>query len=226
MNFQELLDKFAPVTSGSWISADIIFWRMLFTAVFAFLLSAITYLTYTGKEYERSVMHSQIIVTVVASLIINVIGDNIARAFGLFGALSFIRFRTTLRDSKDTAVFFYSVAAGMACGLGQFDLALASLFIVAPILVILRFLPVGITDRTIIKFHYTDFKTAKTVIAEYFKMQKIPAQFIASSVKSCNMTFRVDVGADLAFDKAFELQKQNAELIDNFSLEAEGELQD
>lgn len=61
-----------------------------------------------------------ILLTVLVAFVIYVIGDNTARAFGLVGALSIIRFRTAVNDTRDTAFVIFAVAIGMALGAGLF----------------------------------------------------------------------------------------------------------
>src|SRR3712207_7596331 len=54
-----------------------------------------------------------------SAMVTQVIGDNIARAFSLVGALSIVRFRTVVRDTQDTAYVIFAVAVGMAVGAGH-----------------------------------------------------------------------------------------------------------
>ena len=61
---------------------------------------------------------------VVVSLIMLIIGTNIARAFSLVGALSIIRFRNAVKESRDVAFYFLAMAVGMACGTGFTDIAM------------------------------------------------------------------------------------------------------
>jgi uncharacterized membrane protein YhiD involved in acid resistance len=61
--------------------------------------------------------------SVVVSLIMIVIGNNVAVAFGLVGAFSIIRFRSAMNDPKDIAFIFFGMASGIACGLGFYLLA-------------------------------------------------------------------------------------------------------
>ena len=60
-----------------------------------------------------------VLLCVLIAMVTQVIGDSIARAFSLAGALSIVRFRTVLRDSKDTAFVIFAVVVGMAVGAGQ-----------------------------------------------------------------------------------------------------------
>lgn len=60
-----------------------------------------------------------VLLCVLIAMVTQVIGDNVARAFSLVGALSIVRFRTVLRDTKDTAFVIFAVVVGMAVGAGQ-----------------------------------------------------------------------------------------------------------
>jgi hypothetical protein len=63
-------------------------------------------------------------------MVTQVIGDNVARAFSLVGALSIVRFRTVVRDAQDTAFVIFAVVVGMAVGANYFALALIGLSVV------------------------------------------------------------------------------------------------
>ena len=64
-------------------------------------------------------------------MVTQVIGDNVARAFSLVGALSIVRFRTVVRDTQDTAYVIFAVAVGMAVGAGHPGLAASGLGVIA-----------------------------------------------------------------------------------------------
>src|SRR5918998_1202362 len=70
------------------------------------------------------VAQTQILLAVVAAALMIVVGDNAARAFGIFAAVSLVRFRTNIRDPKEVTVLLISLAIGLACGVGRWDLAL------------------------------------------------------------------------------------------------------
>ena len=76
-------------------------------------------------------------------MVIMIIGNNLARAFALVGALSIIRFRTVVKDTKDTAYIFWALAAGMASGTGSYFLAIAGTVIITGIAFILHFTNYG-----------------------------------------------------------------------------------
>jgi uncharacterized membrane protein YhiD involved in acid resistance len=71
-----------------------------------------------------------VLLAILIAMVTQVIGDNVARAFSLVGALSIVRFRTVVRDTQDTAYVIFSVAVGMAVGAGHWALAVAGIAVV------------------------------------------------------------------------------------------------
>jgi hypothetical protein len=69
---------------------------------------------------------AQTLIAVAGALMVSVIGDNMARAFGLVGLGAFIRFRSGIKDPRDAAVMFVMIGIGMACGLGAIPMALVA----------------------------------------------------------------------------------------------------
>ncbi|MTD29785.1 DUF4956 domain-containing protein [Planomicrobium sp. YIM 101495] len=101
------------------------------TLVIAFLYKK----THTGARYSQSFVQTIIIMGVTVSVVMIVIGNNVAVAFGLVGAFSIIRFRSAMSDPKDIAFIFFGMAAGITCGLGFYYLAV--LFTVALSIIII-----------------------------------------------------------------------------------------
>ena len=109
--------------------------EILLNLMLAFILGmAISWVyktTHSGLSYSQSFMLTSIFVAVIVCMVIMVIGNNLARAFALVGALSIIRFRTVVKDTKDTAYIFWALAAGMAAGTGSYFLAIAGSLVMA-----------------------------------------------------------------------------------------------
>jgi uncharacterized membrane protein YhiD involved in acid resistance len=70
------------------------------------------------------VSQTQILLAIVAAALMIIVGDNAARAFGIFAAVSLVRFRTNIRDPKEIAVLLISLALGLASGVGRWDLGI------------------------------------------------------------------------------------------------------
>jgi len=70
----------------------------------------------TGYTSSTPVLKTIVLIGLIVTLIMVIIGSNIARAFALVGAMSIVRFRNPLKDPKDLTYIFASIAIGMACG--------------------------------------------------------------------------------------------------------------
>ncbi len=75
--------------------------------------------THRGVAYSRNMVHSIVMLAMIVGMVMQVVGDSIARAFGLVGALAIIRFRTVVRDARDTTFIFLALAVGVAVGGGH-----------------------------------------------------------------------------------------------------------
>lgn len=85
-------------------------------ASLSWLISLLYMKTYRGSGYSQSMSHTLILISCVVAVVMIVIGSNIARAFSLVGALSIIRFRTAVKNTRDTAYIFLTMSIGMAAG--------------------------------------------------------------------------------------------------------------
>ncbi len=82
------------------------------------------------------------LLTVLIAMVMLVIGNSVARAFGLVGALSIVRFRTVVSDTRDTAFVIFAVVIGMALGAGSVVVVLAGIPVVGVLVILLdRVLP-------------------------------------------------------------------------------------
>lgn len=79
------------------------------------------------SDHSTTFPATLVMLCVLIAMVTQVIGDNVARAFSLVGALSIVRFRTVVRDTKDTAFVIFAVVVGMAIGAGQPIVALIGL---------------------------------------------------------------------------------------------------
>lgn len=73
----------------------------------------------------------------ITSVVILVIGNNLARAFGLVGAMSIIRFRTAVRDVQDIVFIFFALSIGMAAGVGLYTVAISGTLIISLAIIML-----------------------------------------------------------------------------------------
>jgi len=97
--------------------------RLLLAFVLGQALAWVYYATHTGMSYSRNFVQSLVLITVVVAMVMAVIANSLVTAVGLMGALAIIRFRNILKDTRDIAFVFCSLAVGMACGSGRFGVA-------------------------------------------------------------------------------------------------------
>lgn len=123
------------------VSADITVYSALITIFTSLILGVLITFTYykTCDEimYQKSFAVTLLMLPVILSVIILFIGSNIARAFSLAGTLSIIRFRSAPGDPKDIAFIFFSIAAGLSCGVGFFGYGLLFVIILCAVIILL-----------------------------------------------------------------------------------------
>lgn len=104
------------------------------------LVIFITYqLTYSGVAYSKKFNASLLMMTLVTTVVMTVISNNIALSLGMVGALSIVRFRTAIKDPRDTTFIFWCIAVGICCGVSFYTVAaLGSVYIFAVMLVLGR----------------------------------------------------------------------------------------
>ncbi len=111
---------------------------VLFLSFGLSLLVAFAYrYTHRGVSYSQSFVHTLVIMGTVVSLVMLIIGSNIARAFALVGALSVVRFRSAVKETRDVAFIFLSMAIGMAVGTRFYLLGTFAAFVISAFVVIL-----------------------------------------------------------------------------------------
>ena len=108
------------------------------TVIIALFIMFTYRITYSGVAYSRKYNISLGMITIITTLIMSVISNNVALSLGMVGALSIIRFRTAVKDVRDAAYIFWSIAVGICCGVSQYILAAISSVIILLFLVLFR----------------------------------------------------------------------------------------
>lgn len=115
---------------------------VLLVLLIAFLVSLIIFLTYkntySGVMYNPRFNVSLIMITMITTMVMVVIGSNISVSLGMVGALSIIRFRTAVKDPRDTAFIFWCVVSGLACGTQNYTIVIAGSVVICLILFIFK----------------------------------------------------------------------------------------
>jgi uncharacterized membrane protein YhiD involved in acid resistance len=112
--------------------------RLLLAALLAAMLAFRPRRDLHATRRNLFVAQTQILLAVVASALMMIVGDNAARAFGIFAAASLVRFRTNIRDPKETTVLLIGLSLGLATGVGHWDVAIILTLFVLPLLWLLE----------------------------------------------------------------------------------------
>jgi len=93
--------------------------------------------THRGTSYSQSFAQTLVLMGMVTALIMLIIGSNVARAFSLIGALSVIRFRNAVKETRDVGFMFLAMAIGMAVGTRFYMLAVFASLVMSGVLVLM-----------------------------------------------------------------------------------------
>lgn len=97
---------------------------MALAAVLSLIITKVYQITFKGERYSQAFVHTIVMMSVVVSVVMNVVSGNAGVAFGLFAVFSLIRFRSAVTNAKDIAYIFFGLCVGMTAGLFQFQLAI------------------------------------------------------------------------------------------------------
>lgn len=126
---KELLYNELMNTQGALTMEDVII-NFLAACVISILIYISYRLSHSGAVYSRKFNVSLVMLVLVTTLVMNVIGNNIALSLGMVGALSIVRFRTAIKDPRDTAYIFWAIAVGICCGVSDYLIAGIGTFII------------------------------------------------------------------------------------------------
>jgi hypothetical protein len=128
---------------GATFSPESVLLSLLLAFVLGQVLAWVYYITHSGLSYSRSYVQALILITVVISMVMTVIGNNIITAVGLMGALALIRFRNIIKDTRDIAFIFCSLVVGMAAGSHRYATAIIGTMVLCVIILYLFYTDFG-----------------------------------------------------------------------------------
>ena len=114
---------FNLIKDQSTLSWEQIAANILVSGILGFLIFISYMISHKGTIYSKKFNVSLVVLTVLTSMVMTVIGNNVALSLGMVGALSIVRFRTAIKDSRDTVYIFWTIIVGICCGVGDFVVA-------------------------------------------------------------------------------------------------------
>ncbi|MDY6845862.1 MAG: DUF4956 domain-containing protein, partial [Chloroflexota bacterium] len=128
INFQDMTSAFTVI--------DVVLVFLLSFALSAFI-GWIYKITHRGSSYTQSFVFTLVLNGMVVALVMMIVGSNIARAFSLVGALSIIRFRNAVKETRDVGFIFFTMAIGMAVGTQFYTLAVIGAVVISLLIVLM-----------------------------------------------------------------------------------------
>ncbi len=169
---------------------------IIITVMSSIVLGALLAFTYekTSREVERPdhFIQAMILVTIVAATVIQAIGDSVARGLGMIGALSIIRFRTTVRNPRNIVFMFSAIAIGIATGIFGLQIAL-----------------IGTLGFSLTAFalYYSSFSPAN----DFFGKMRLELDTTSTSEKEVNKIFKKNCSKFVLNDQAIVIKRKKAE---------------
>ncbi|WZO99953.1 DUF4956 domain-containing protein [Isosphaeraceae bacterium EP7] len=127
----------ASLSGTTTVTPAILAWRIGCALVLGIVVAGICRFARRGEPVAATFLTTLVMLSALIAMATQVIGDNVARAFSLVGALSVVRFRTVVKDTQDTAFVIFAVVVGMAAGSSHLAVALIGLvlfLLVTPLL--------------------------------------------------------------------------------------------
>lgn len=106
------------------LSFEQIVLNIIVSAALGFLIFVSYMISHAGTIYSKKFNASLVILSTLTGTVMTVIGNNIALSLGMVGALSIVRFRTAIKDSRDTVYIFWAIIVGICSGVGDYTVAL------------------------------------------------------------------------------------------------------
>lgn len=222
--FSEPTDRAEGSTNKSWAESAL---SVVFRLFLAVVLSGV--LAFRPRKeihlFKRSlfVSQTQILLAVVAAALMMIVGDNAARAFAIFAAVSLVRFRTNIRDPKEITVLLISLSLGLAAGVGRWDLGIALCLFALALLWLLEYNESEQVYRSMeLTVKTRDSDKTQAMLKKVFRKHKIEAEVreidppddknpVGSIVYYLNL--RLNLSTDYLSDRVLNLDSENIEGI-------------
>lgn len=177
-----------------------------------------------GLKRNPYVAQTQILLAVVASALMIIVGDSAARAFGIFAAVSLVRFRTNIRDPKEITVLLISLAIGLGTGVGRWDLSVVlTVFSVIALWILEYREPEQVFRAMNLKISTRNVEKSQRALKEVLKQHDFDSELRALSGppeegKPGSLVYSVDISPKVSTDELSEaivsLDSQNIEGIE------------
>lgn len=178
----------------------------------ALILSIVVYITYkftfSGVVYSKKFNISLIMLALITTMIMNIIGSSIALSLGMVGALSIVRFRTAIKDPRDTAYIFWIIAIGLGAGSSNyFIISIGSAFIAVASFLLSFGLGNDEKYLLIIRCHIKSVDSVRAQIFDIYRACKLRSETIVE--ESAEIVYQVKFKNKTDISKYEQLKELN-----------------
>lgn len=113
--------------------------NMAVALILGFIVCITYKITYNGVAYSRKFNTSLMMLSLITTMVMNILGSSLALSLGMVGALSIIRFRTAVKDPRDTTYIFWAISIGLGAGSFNYYIVVIGTLFVAAISVVSSF---------------------------------------------------------------------------------------
>lgn len=176
---------------GGTLSVETIFYHIVSAAILSIVIYVSYWYTHTGTAYSKKFNVSLMTLTILTASVMTVIGNNIALSLGMVGALSIVRFRTAIKDSRDTVYIFWTIIVGICCGVGDYTVASIGSAVVFVVLLLLGRIRNENRILLIIRGALSNERTIEGIVFEYFN-QKALLRVKNTTPETVEMIYEMD----------------------------------
>lgn len=194
------------------VSANPALISIVYALMLAFVLGtviAVLYIkTFQGLSYSRNFIHCLVLCPVVTAVAMQAIGDNLARGIGMVGAISLLRFRSSLKDPRDMFFLFASLSTGVACGVHSYAIGVIGCIGYVAAVTVLAQTPFGDSNQFdgIVRFNFPsslrNSQELETVLSDFCRHFAL-------------VTIRESAQGD-RLDYAYQIKLKRGESAENF----------
>lgn len=148
MSKSDILAYFA--TNNSNLTPLNILFIMMLALIGGLLIYVVYKFTCTDRPYNAAFNSGNILLTLITTVIMLMISSNIVISLGMVGALSIVRFRTAVKDTRDTIFLFWSIVMGLCIGSQNYSLAFITVLFIGIVFIALSMLPNALGKHTLI----------------------------------------------------------------------------
>lgn len=134
-----MLEQMFGITADTTMKVGSVITCMLVAAVFGLIIGSIYFIICKKEQRSLSFFLSLVMIPAVVTVVISLVGSNVARAFSIAGVFALVRYRSIPGDGKDIAFVFLAMASGLSCGLGYLTLGGAVVVILSVVIVAVNF---------------------------------------------------------------------------------------